>query len=618
VDVHPGSPRRWWLGIAIIVAAAAGQQAAILITGGSSNPLAQMPILDARAYWERAAEIAAGQWRDVTPFMGAPLYPYLLGALRAVGGNLPAAYMLQVVMHLATIVLVGWAARQRFGDTAGWIAAALYVLLLEPAFYTGRILTCSLQALLVTASLVLLQRAQRSGRTTAWAAAGSALGLGALASPPMLAAIPCAVLLAGWRRPLFRRGLARAAACGVAAAVCVAPATLHNYLVSREWIVVSAQAGITFAQGNSSGAIGIYNPISGVSRDRRQQNLDVLRVAQREKGPSAGWNDASRVFFARGIEYLQADLRRAAELLLRKLTWLVASDVYGDIYLPAVERAEGLARALWLAPLSLAWLAGLSACGVVLLLRRPIRFAPELILAAVPILTVLAFFYSPRYRFPIAPLAVIAAAGFIISALQLRVKWIGIVAVAGAAAAGPLISCAITRQAGPLHDTIESWRAPLHQKLARIALDEKRYAEVVSEGQRAIELEPRDALSHQILASGLDGLGQAEEAMPHYRRAIELDPNLVEPRFRLGEWLMRRGRLAEGLEAFEGAVSVAPLAPEVYTRRAQARAASGQMELADEDVRRAIELAREQGQDALADGYRVWWEQLKTSAARPK
>ena len=57
-------------------------------------------------------------------------------------------------------------------------------------------------------------------------------------------------------------------------------------------------------------------------------------------------------------------------------------------------------------------------------------------------------------------------------------------------------------------------------------------------------------------------LGQPEEAMSSYRRALEIDPNHAEAHNVLGVALARAGRRDEALAHFEAAARLAPENPE--------------------------------------------------------
>ncbi len=50
-----------------------------------ADPLARVPLDDAGVYWDWAGAIAGGRLVGDEPFLSAPLYPYFLGLLRALG-----------------------------------------------------------------------------------------------------------------------------------------------------------------------------------------------------------------------------------------------------------------------------------------------------------------------------------------------------------------------------------------------------------------------------------------------------------------------------------------------------------------------------------------------------
>jgi len=77
---------------------------------------------------------------------------------------------------------------------------------------------------------------------------------------------------------------------------------------------------------------------------------------------------------------------------------------YDDIMSTAIEREAGFADRAILAPVATPWLFGFALVGLLAVLRRPLRYAPEWLLTLLPLLVVLVFFYSPRYRMPAVPL----------------------------------------------------------------------------------------------------------------------------------------------------------------------------------------------------------------------
>jgi 4-amino-4-deoxy-L-arabinose transferase-like glycosyltransferase len=383
-------------------------QSLVIAQAWSANPFSRGPLGDAQIYWDWAGQIADGQLIGDTPFLSAPLYPYFLGLLRWLGCGLFGVYVVQAVLHILTTLLIVSTGKRRFNPATGLIAGFAYLLLLDPSYYSGRILGVSLQ--LFTGALLLWQIVRLRERRQIFhqALLGIFLGLAILANPTLLLALPPLLIWAiysGEQRDLW--GGAQILAY---VALMVAPATWHNYKASGEFILISAQAGVTFYHGNAAGAKGVYQPIAGVSANRLQQNRDAYDLASDATGEE-GWSNTSNYYFGLGMDYLLSHIGDAVVLEGRKLWWLGTGRGYGDLYLPALESQQDFGSRLALTPFSLALFLPLSLLGMALVLRQGWRRAlPEITLYLVPCLVVLVFWYSPRYRLPLAPVAILFAA----------------------------------------------------------------------------------------------------------------------------------------------------------------------------------------------------------------
>lgn len=397
------------LGVAAII------QVLVLQQGWTANPFARTPLGDAEVYWNWAGQIADGRLQGETPFLSAPLYPYFLGLLRWLGAGLPGVYAAQTLLHLATIALIADLGRRRFGPTTGVLAGFSYLLLDDPTYYVGRALNVTLQ--LLTVALLMWQAVrileQRTPRREALF--GVLLGLSVLANPTMMLAVP---IFAAWIVWGAGRDWAGGLRVLLLAVVSIAPATWHNHRASGEWILVSAQAGVAFRLGNAPGAQGVYTPLPGVSANRNFQNRDAFDLAAEATGEKT-WRGVNRFFFREGVRYLMEDPARALVLEGRKFWWFFTGRGYGDLYVPELERRHGFASRLALSPLALAWFLPVAVVGLWLEGRRNgIRgVLPDALLLLLPLLVVMVFWYSPRYRMPAAPVAMLLAARAISVAL---------------------------------------------------------------------------------------------------------------------------------------------------------------------------------------------------------
>lgn len=537
-------------------------QALLLQQAWAENPFARAPLGDSEVYWEWAGEIAEGEWIAEEPFQSAPLYPYFLGLLRALGLDLLGVYSVQAVLVTLAMLFVAAATRSRAGPLAGLIAAGLWIFLDEAAFASGRIWNLPLQ--LFTGSLLLwyCTRIPEHHGLPSMLGLGLVGGLAVLANPALL---PVVLLLAVWAGFAgAERNLLGSFAALVAVALWIAPATYHNHRACDETILISAQAGLTFAHGNGPGATGTYTPVEGVSENRRMQNQDALRLVERETGERS-WNGTSSYFFARGRDWILAHPGDAVVLELRKAWWLLTGRSYADLYNPTLEsRTEFGSRLGWI-PLSMALLIPLALLGLVLAWRRDgfRQRAPEILMVSGVAFVIMVFWYSPRYRLPMAPAVILLAAEGLARAWTawtedrrrlLGGTMIGLLALA--VAAGQVNR--MTRFDSPqalmpafLHSVGDTLRTMEGREDEAIDYLEK----AIERGFQEYEAHYSLALAYMKQAEGLLGDGSEgaqERALPVYERAvIQLratvlrDPSSFEPQFNLASiefWFWQLGR----------------------------------------------------------------------------
>lgn len=538
----------WLLGL---IALSLTLQALLIQQAWAENPFARAPLGDSLVYWEWAGEIAAGNFVADEPFQSAPAYPYFLGLLRALGLDLLGVYGVQALLGALSLLLIADATRRRAGPIAGLIAGALWLFLDEAAFIPGRIWNLPLQ--LFSGSLLLwyATRIPQFYGLRTMLGLGLVAGFAVLANPALL---PVVVLIAIWAgfAPAERNILGTTSALAMVA-LCIAPVTWHNRLASDETILISAQAGLTFAHGNSAAATGTYTPVPGVSENRLRQNQDALRLAQEATGERS-WSGTSSYFFGRGRAWILDHPGDAFILEVRKFWWLMTGRYYADLYNPQLEKRSDFGSRLMLAPLTLALLLPLSILGIVLAWRREgfRQRAPEILLVLGPAAIVLLFWYSPRYRMPLAPAVILLCAEVMVGSVRawrqspsnrLPGAWVlGMLALAFVA--GQINR--LTRFDAP-HVLMPAF---LHSVGDTLRVQEGREAEAIPYLEKAIERGFLEVESHYSLALAYmklaeqtlnDGREDAQpRALPIYDQAVEqlretvaLDPSQFEAQFNL-------------------------------------------------------------------------------------
>lgn len=632
----PAAPVPWApllvCGIALLL------RAIQLVLDWRNNPFATQPIEDAEVYWNWAGEIARGKLIGDTPFFSAPLYPYLLGIVRALGGGLPVVYSLQLLAYVSTLYLLSRIALRRFGPVAAWLAPLLYALLSEPAYFTGRILTPTLQALLIVGLLYQLSGGIRGLR---WAlATGILLGLNVLANPPALLLVPAlaAWIALGKSDPPRGIRIRRAAVVLAAAILTIAPATVHNALANRELILVSAQSGITFAQGNAAAADGTYTAIPGIDQSRLVQNLSAARLFERETGAKGTWSAVDRHLRDKGVHFWRENPLDALKLSAAKLWWFISGTNYGDIYAPPLEAAAGLAPAAWLAPLPTPFLIPAALFGL-LAVRTVRRNPPEWLFVALGVFVVVVFYYSPRYRFPAVPALTLLASGVLSQLVAAGATWsTWRIAGVATAALGPLAILGINslahfdqpaRYEGQFQNALANvltrggddqraaavYRSALDQRpnnaalsggLATVLARQGKPAEALATLEPALRAHPDDATLHSQLAYVLIQLDRTDEALNHMRQAVQLNPDDARLHNNLASALLRQGQNVEARIHAEAALRLRPDYAEAMVNLAQLEFTAGH-------VRKAVELCEKAVR--ISPRLSAAWQQLGDASA---
>ena len=163
------------------------------------------------------------------------------------------------------------------------------------------------------------------------------------------------------------------------------------------------------------------------------------------------------------------------------------------------------------------------------------------------------------------------------------------------------------QQQGKIKEAIEKWRS-----IATVAGEEDRplqarawfsigYLRSVGEGAdleaavdaytKAIELNPALTEAYNNRGSVKDDLGQPAAALADFDQAIELDPILATAYFNRGNARRELGQPAAALADFDRAIALNPDYVTAYSNRGNAKSGLGQPAAALADFDRAIELA---------------------------
>jgi len=577
VTAKPSSPTPRWVVVTLAVILTAG---AILrgayLRDLQRDPMFLHPVLDAELhdYWARG--LATGNWTPppnrpdpsipTTPYFRPPGYPYVLSAIYRLTGEDPTATRwVQFGLGLSTCLIAFALGRRLYGDVAGLAAAGLVAVDWPLIFFEGELLDASLLATLILGAMLLTLRAGDRPTAGRGAAAGVVLGFAVLVRANALPVVAAAAIWVLWaaRRRRVEGAPRTAAALLLCAFLAILPATLRNYHVSGEWVLLSANGGINFFIGNNPEADGVRAAVPGVHELTGQRGwtcFDYPRLVKglsRRVGRPLGYAEASSIWAARGWEWIRGNPKAFAALTAKRAALFLGPRELGDRDVDLARQASPVLRRL---PISFPIVLALAIVGFGVILKSARKFSrrfEEAVLLAggggVYVMSFLPFFFNARYRIPVAAILIVLAGTAVARLVEASrgrawrtVAWVAVpVVVLAAAASVDLVG---------VPRALDEW----HYQRGTAYRDAGRPQEAMLEFEEAIRVRPRSALVRNDLALLLRDQGRLAEAIAQWNVALDADPSWFEARFNRAQVMAAQGRFAAAIPEYQRVLSDEP------------------------------------------------------------
>lgn len=571
------SNRRWLLALAGI-----GFLLKLIYVIQSSDALSiSVPIMDGKYYDKEAQEIVAGRIIRREAFFMGPLYPYFLAAVYAVfGRDFMIVRILQVAAGAVTLILTYLVGKEVFRPSAAFAGVVMLALYGAMTFHEGEMLMMWLGVLINMSALFVLQRAGPATGYPAYAFAGFLVGLSALARANILLFLPVAM---SWAL-LVPRSAARvrkALLVLAGAAVAVAPATLHNYAASDDFVLITSNGGVNFYIGNGDEATGIFYPARGITFETESATRShVERLFGREMKPS----EISRYWFGKAFDFIKRHPGREIRLLLRKTAIFFNGYEVPQIESYEVARAKfPVLRALFV---NFWMIVSLGLLGVFVTIRSWRRYFLLNGYVVSYALSIILFFVTSRYRIQVAPVLCLFAGHALVTVLPRVVRG----GRRGVLLIGLLVLLVFSTRPGLFAipaDEIE-WRERIHQ--ARRLSEVGRRGEALQEIDRAVELHPEVAESYVQRAIIHKEAGDYFKAIDDYSKALRLIPDMSSVRYDLAQTLRRVKMYGPAIEEYEKAIQLDPVKMEAYNNLGITYMEMGDLDQAIESFEKVIEM----------------------------
>lgn len=577
-------------------------------------PFFPLLVGDAERYDTWAQVIAAGDWLGRGLVDQAPLYPYFLGVIYACfGRDLTIVGLCQAVVGSLTCVLLGAAGWRLLSKRVGLVAGLLLGVSASAMFSTAALQPSVLDFFFLCLFLWFVSGlVQDPSRRLSWLWSGCALGCLSLTQEhawvflvPMLGWLVVQHRDMGMPRPVF----AAIFLGGVASALLLG--AVRNQTAGGEFRLIGSQLGPAYYIGNNAQSDGTYRPLSPGGGGVAFERTDAAALAEQAVGTSLTPGGVSRYWMRQALDDIISQPGEWVSLIGRKfaLLWNATEVADGESQYSHADQSVPLRLAGYVTHVGV--MAPLALFGVWVSWRQRGELWLPYMLCLTYAASLVLFYVGARYRYPLVPFfALFASVGLVDARRFLR--------DARAAQLVPAVFTIVVLA------VLSNW--PILSKDRMRAATEARWgtalqaqgqpAQAVEHYRRAIDLDPEHAGAHRALGVALRMRGRSDEAVEHYRAALALDPDNAATHSNLANILAEDGRLSEAASHYRRSLELAPDFVEAHNNLGTLLYAQGTFDEAVSHFQEAIRLAPDQstGYHNLA---RVFHAQADLATAIP-
>ncbi len=586
----------------------------------SKAPFFESPGVDAgfHDYWARG--LATGNWtpplNNVNPkisetaYLRPPGYPYFLAIIYMIAGEgYLTPRIIQMGLGLASCFLAYLLGRKWYGRVVALIFSAMMSIYWIFIYFEAEFHAPALFIFQLLLFVLMLGYWKEKMTFAPALCAGIVGGLCSLVRPNALLLLIAGVIWALWisrKRKNMRSFLFAMFGLIFGCTVAISPATIRNYFVTKDFVLISSNAGINFFIGNNEYANGLVTAeIPGLGKFGTCYDWPGI-VANLEKklGRKLKDSEVSSYFIKEGLRFIGEHPGDFLRLTLKKalLFWGPREVAHNK----EIHYEREFSTVLQKIPGNYALVLSLGIIGFAILLldyqRKHHQEQPSYhelqdrwemsvligLLVLAYFFSVLPFFAAGRYRLPVIPFLLLFGS-YGIYRFSIFV---------------------ITRN-------VRSVLACIVIFAAAYALTTRPFA----------DYEPSLARWYYDKGTMYDRTGQPDQALAHYRKAVEADPNLYAAHYNLAHKLMEQGKINEAIFHWTETVRLNPSFAAGHYNLAIAHQKQGDLDKAISHMKEAIFYRPETAKyhmhmgDFLADRGDIdqaIWHYRKVLSLKPK
>lgn len=516
------------------------------------HPFFKYLFSDSKLYFEWATQIfAKNDWIGSDVFFMAPGYPYFLAAVFFIGGkSILLVKIIQIIISCLTVAFLFLSGKELGGKITGFIAAATAAVYAPFIFYSGAILSETLQIFVIVLFLFLILKRDTFTSAKGILLAGVALGAAAIfRGNVLLLIIPTVAWFYSQKNNIefIKASFAKAIVVFlIGVSFPILPITLRNIFVSGEFVLLTSNGGINFYLGNNENALGIFSS---------PQNFDLYadmsgkNFAETISGKKLSAAEASSFWTKQGLGYFSENPFEAFQLTLKKFfLFFDSSENPQSTVMDIAYARENFSNTLKLPLIDFYLLFIAAFIGVFLSFRKSAKHRLLLWLAAAFTFSIIIFFVNGRFRLGVTPILILLAAEGIVEITslvkknELKKMIQPVIALAGFSILGAFLVP---------HYQFSPYDA--YASLGNVYFENQEYDKAIESYKTSLSLK-EDYNSLVSIGNTYALKKDFRSAMEFYQKAVRMKPNLPLAHFNIGLLYSQTGSLKQAMNAYNNAI----------------------------------------------------------------
>lgn len=527
-----------------------------------NTPVFENLFSDSQIYNYWAVNIVnSGDWVGKEPYFMAPAYPYFIAVVYSIfGQSIEILRILQVLLSSISIFIIYLVGRNLVSKSVGYISAGMTAVYSVFIFYSGSILSETLQLFFYLILYLLLTNKDKITEHKHWFYIGLVLGIAAIFRANILLFIPVVIIWLFFQvrknEQIKKTFLKLTVFFLIGTSLPILPVTIRNYTVSNEFILLTTNGGINFFIGNNPFSPGVFSAPNDFDF---YSDLAGHRYAEKVSGKKLTEGEASSFWFKEGIKYFQNYPLEFTIKTLKKIFIFFEADEnpQSSIMSPQFFKDE-FSKVLHLPLVSFQLIWILALMGITTAIIRKEKFSLIYLFLGVYVFSTALFFINGRFRVALTPILIFFAAYFLVMLFQIikENKLLELRAPAVVLISYSFLSAFFVPKF-LFND------ADAYINIGTSYFEKQDYDRSLIYLRKAVQLK-EDPAAYIAIGNNYAVRKDVKLALDSYQKALAINPNLPIAHVNIGLLYSQSGNLNVALQAFSKAIELDPFYADAY------------------------------------------------------